>query len=47
MSEKTPLTADVIVGKIIPILGAILFTAGLGFLIYTSIWPSLNVEIRL
>lgn len=45
MSEK--ITLDAIISRFVPIIGAILFITGLGYLIYTSIWESLDIMIRL
>lgn len=41
------LTIDMIIAKFLPIIGAILFVTGLGYLIYTSVWESLGVTMRL
>lgn len=40
-------TADAIISKIIPLLGALLFITGLGYLIYTSVWSSIDATMRL
>ncbi|NRH20469.1 DUF2339 domain-containing protein [Candidatus Gracilibacteria bacterium] len=48
MSESSrPITIDMIIAKFLPIIGAILFITGLGYLIYTSVWDSLTVMMRL
>ena len=36
-----------IIAKFIPILGGILFTTGLGYLIYTSVWEAMVPTVRL
>ena len=36
-----------IIAKFVPILGAILFVTGLVYLIYTSVWESLDQTMRL
>lgn len=36
-----------IIAKFVPILGAILFVTGLGYLIYTSVWESMDQAMRL
>lgn len=36
-----------IIAKFIPILGALLFITGLGYLIYTSVWEAMSQTIRL
>lgn len=41
------LTIDMVIAKFLPIIGAILFITGLGYLIYTSVWESLGVTMRL
>lgn len=45
--QKEISTIDKIIEKFVPILGAILFITGLGYLIYTSVWQGLSTEIRL
>jgi len=48
MSESsTPITIDMVIAKFLPIIGAILFVTGLGYLIYTSVWDSLTIMMRL
>lgn len=48
MSEEQNIsTIDKIIEKFVPIIGAILFVTGLGYLIYTSVWQDLNTEIRI
>jgi hypothetical protein len=37
----------VIIAKFVPILGALLFTTGLGYLIYTSVWEAMDQTMRL
>lgn len=44
-SSKT--TSDMIIEKIIPIIGALLLVSGLWYLIYTSVWVILWQEIKL
>ncbi len=41
------LTIDMIIAKFLPIIGAILFVTGLGYLIYTSVWAWLEDNTRL
>lgn len=41
------LTIDIIISRFIPIIGVLLFTIGLGYLIYTSVWISLGVMEKL
>ena len=41
------LTINMIISKFVPILGALLFTTGLGYLIYTSVWEEMSQTIRL
>lgn len=36
-----------IIAKFVPILGALLFITGLGYLIYTSVWELMGPTIRL
>jgi Predicted membrane protein (DUF2339) len=36
-----------IIAKFVPILGALLFITGLGYLIYTSVWEALDQTVRL
>lgn len=36
-----------IIAKFIPIVGALLFVTGLGYLIYTSVWEAMSQTIRL
>ena len=41
------LTIDMVIAKFIPIIGALLFVTGLGYLIYTSVWQDLAITMRL
>jgi hypothetical protein len=36
-----------VIAKFIPIIGALLFVTGLGYLIYTSVWQDLGITMRL
>ena len=45
--EKNKLTIDAIISRAIPVLGMILFITGFGYLIYTSVWESLDIIFRL
>lgn len=36
-----------IIAKFIPIIGALLFVTGLGYLIYTSVWQDISITMRL
>lgn len=47
MDTRNELTIDMIIAKFVPILGAILFITGLGYLIYTSVWEAMSQTIRL
>lgn len=46
-TNKSFLTLDTIISRLIPIIGAILFIVGLWYLIYTSVWQWFTVPIRL
>ncbi len=41
------ITIDMVIAKFLPIIGALLFITGLGYLIYTSVWESLGTMMRL
>ena len=45
--QSQGLTIDMVIAKFIPIIGALLFVTGLGYLIYTSVWESLPTMMRL
>lgn len=45
--QKERLTVDKIIEKIIPIVGALFLTIGLGYLIYANAWVYLPAEIRI
>ncbi len=45
MAEK--LTVDKIIGKIIPVVGALFLIIGLGYLIYANAWVFLPAEVRI
>ncbi len=47
MESQNALTIDIIIAKFVPILGAILFITGFGYLIYTSVWEAMSQSIRL
>jgi len=47
MEHNNWLTVDVIIAKFVPILGALLFITGLGYLIYTSVWEAMDQTMRL
>lgn len=47
MQNNTSSTADIIISKFVPIIGALLFIIGLGYLIYTSVWESMTAPIRI
>lgn len=47
MDTRNWLTIDMIIAKFVPILGALLFITGLGYLIYTSVWEALDQTVRL
>lgn len=47
MENQNSLTVDMIIARFVPILGALLFTIGLGYLIYTSVWEAMNQTVRL
>lgn len=47
MEQNQWLTVDVIIAKFVPILGALLFITGLGYLIYTSVWEAMDQSMRL
>lgn len=47
MDAPTGITIDQIIAKFVPILGALLFITGLGYLIYTSVWVSMGETVRL
>ncbi len=47
MDTRQWLTIDIIIAKFVPILGALLFITGLGYLIYTSVWELMGPTIRL
>jgi hypothetical protein len=47
MAQNNWLTVDVIIAKFVPILGALLFITGLGYLIYTSVWEAMDQTMRL
>lgn len=51
MTDNTPtqekISLDTIIARFIPIIGAILFITGLGYLIYTSVWNEMSIMIRL
>lgn len=47
MEQNRWLTVDVIIAKFVPILGALLFITGLGYLIYTSVWEAMGQTMRL
>lgn len=41
------LTIDKVIEKFIPVIGALFFVIGLGYLLYTSVWVGLTQEIKL
>jgi hypothetical protein len=45
--QTTELTLDSFIEKILPVIGALLFVVGLGYLLYTSVWPDLDTGVRL
>ncbi len=47
METPNGITIDQIIAKFVPILGALLFITGLGYLIYTSVWASMSETVRL
>ncbi len=48
MTESSEtITIDMVIAKFLPIIGAILFITGLGYLIYTSVWDSMGEMMRL
>ncbi len=47
MEQQHSLTIDVIIAKFVPIIGALLFITGLGYLIYTSVWEAMSQTMRL
>jgi hypothetical protein len=47
MEQNNWLTVDIIIAKFVPILGALLFITGLGYLIYTSVWEAMDQTMRL
>ncbi len=47
METPKGITIDQIIAKFVPILGALLFITGLGYLIYTSVWASMSETVRL
>ncbi|MCH8518750.1 DUF2339 domain-containing protein [Candidatus Gracilibacteria bacterium] len=38
---------DTIIAKFVPIVGALMFITGFGYLIYTSVWEAMTLEFRL
>ncbi len=44
---ESGLTVDKIIEKFIPVIGAICFVVGLGYLLYTSVWINIPVELKL
>ena len=47
VSERNNFTIDKIIEKIIPVIGGILLTVWFGYLLYTNVWVSLALPIRL
>lgn len=46
-SPSNALTIDRIIEKFIPVVGAIFVVVGLGYLLYTSVWVTQPIEIKL
>jgi hypothetical protein len=46
-TQKNTLSIDLIIEKFIPVIGALFFVIGLGYLLYTSVWTALDTTVRL
>jgi hypothetical protein len=46
-TQKNTLSIDLIIEKFIPVVGALFFIIGLGYLLYTSVWAALDTTVRL
>jgi hypothetical protein len=46
-NQKNTLSIDLIIEKFIPVIGALFFIVGLGYLLYTSVWTELDTTVRL
>ncbi len=47
MEPQKQLSLDLIIEKFIPVIGALFFVVGLGYLLYTSVWTALDTTVRL
>jgi Predicted membrane protein (DUF2339) len=46
-TQKQVLSIDLVIEKFIPVIGALFFVVGLGYLLYTSVWAALDTSVRL
>jgi hypothetical protein len=46
-TQKQVLSIDLVIEKFIPVVGALFFIVGLGYLLYTSVWATLDTSVRL